>query len=329
MIAGARDTLLLERRKKSVPRELLTFLLITMIVSLAQSLVVSVCTAAIMMQDPKFYELALSGTTDTEALTEYTNALMENLPSWYYAAFIASSGLMILAAIIYCKKFEKRKSYTMGFCKRGFFTEYLMGMGIGLLMIVLPILACIATGSVSISLSSSINPLMIALFFGAFLLQGMGEEVFFRGYLMTTLSRRTGLWPSIIISALMFSLLHTGNSAFSFIAFINIFLFGIFAGVFMMKRGSIWAVAAIHTVWNFVQGNVFGFNVSGIQKLDSVFTATGAGFGAILSGGEFGPEGGLGVTVVLLIALLGALIMPTKRSEYVEIKKDEDIEVEV
>ena len=329
MIAGARDTLLLEKKKRSVARELLVFFLITAIVSLAQSAIISLCAVAIMLQDPKFYELALSGTVDTDAMTEYANQLTENLPNWYYAVFIMSSALMILAAVIYCKSFEKRKAYTMGFCKSGFFTEYLMGIGIGLVMIILPILACIATGSVTITFNASFDPLMIALFFAAFLLQGMGEEALFRGYLMTSLSRRTGLWPSIIISALMFALLHTGNAAFSFIAFVNIFLFGIFAGVFMMKRGSIWAVGAIHTVWNFVQGNVFGFNVSGIRKLDSFFTVTGENFGAILTGGEFGPEGGLGVTVALLIALLCALIMPTKKSEYVEIKKDEDIEIEV
>ena len=170
---------------------------------------------------------------------------------------------------------------------------------------------------------------MIVIFFIAFILQGMGEEALFRGYLLTTLARRTHIWSAIIISSIMFSLFHIGNASFSIIAFINIFLFGVFASVFMLKRGSIWAVGAIHTVWNFVQGNVFGFNVSGNPKFETVFETAQANHGWVLHGGDFGPEGGLGVTVVLLVAILFALLLPTKKSEYVEVKKDEDIETEM
>jgi membrane protease YdiL (CAAX protease family) len=170
---------------------------------------------------------------------------------------------------------------------------------------------------------------MIVIFFFAFLLQGMGEEALFRGYLLTTLARRTKIWGAIIISSLIFALFHMGNANFSIIAFINIFLFGIFASVFMLKRGSIWAVSAIHTVWNFAQGNIFGFSVSGNSQMPSVLRSAGENFGWILHGGEFGPEGGLGVTIVLMIAILGALLIPTKKSEYVEPKSDADIESEI
>lgn len=328
MIAGARDTLLLESKPKSVPLELLIFLLVSMIASVPQSIISGICTAIIMFNDPKYFDLILSGSLDSDAINEYVFELIANLPGWYYAAILFSSGFMILAALIYCKKFEKRKAYTLGFSKNGFLTEYLMGAVIGLVMIVLPILACVATGSVTLTLAKSIDPLMILLFFAAFLFQGMGEEALFRGYLMTTLSRRTGLWGAVLINSLMFSLFHVGNASFNIIAFINIFLFGIFASVFMLKRGSIWAVGAIHAIWNFVQGNIFGFNVSGNPKFDTVWNATGNNFGAILSGGDFGPEGGLGVTVILMVAILLALILPTKKSEFVEEKKDDFDETE-
>jgi membrane protease YdiL (CAAX protease family) len=146
----------------------------------------------------------------------------------------------------------------------------------------------------------------------------MGEEILFRGYLMMTLARKTNIWVAIILSSLTFAAFHTGNAAFSFIAFLNIFLFGVFAAVYMLKRGSIWGACAIHTAWNFIQGNVLGFSVSGTQKLESLLEAKPNGFGSILHGGEFGLEGGLGATVILLIALLCALTMPTKKSEIVE-----------
>ena len=113
----------------------------------------------------------------------------------------------------------------------------------------------------------------------------------------------------------MFSLMHISNANFGIIPFLNITLFGIFAAVYMLKRGSIWGVAAIHTVWNFMQGNIFGFSVSGNPKFNSVFDTTLGEVGSILSGGEFGLEGGLGATVILLIALVVVLAMPAKKSE--------------
>ena len=181
-------------------------------------------------------------------------------------------------------------------------------------MIAIPAAICYATGCVTFSFSSS-SPLMIVLFFVAFVLQGMGEEVFFRGYLLTSLTRRNKEWVAIIVSSVVFSIFHLPNAGFNVIAFINITLFGVFAAVFMLKRGSIWAVSAIHTVWNFVQGNILGIRVSGNPKFASVFNSVNADFGTVLNGGEFGLEGGLGVTVVLLLALLFAFMMPAKKSE--------------
>jgi hypothetical protein len=63
------------------------------------------------------------------------------------------------------------------------------------------------------------------------------------------------------------------------------------------------------------QSNVFGFNVSGNPKFESLLSSANSNFGDILSGGDFGLEGGLGATIVLLVAILLALLMPTKKSE--------------
>lgn len=318
MLAGAQMSLPLEKRSRPFALDLLIFLLVSIIAEVPQSIASVVYTMVAMLTDPGYYELIMSETVDVEAITDYALSFMNNLPSLYYVIILASTSFMIVAAILYCKLFEKRKAYTLGFTSRGCLPEYLMGVGIGAVMISLPLVACIATNSVTLTLTPNANYFTVALFFIAFLIQGMAEEALFRGYLMTSLARKLKIWPAILISALFFALFHLGNASFNLIAFLNIFLFGVFAGVFMLKRGSIWAVGAIHAIWNFCQGNVFGLNVSGIVKLDSVFTGTQSNVGAILHGGDFGLEGGLGVTVVLLIALLGALLMPTKGSEAVQ-----------
>ena len=324
MLAGAQMSLPLEKRSRPFTLDILIFLLVSLIAQVPQSIVSFMYTLIAMLSDPAYYDLIMSETFDAAAIEEYSLSFMNNLPSLYYVLILASTGFMILAALLYCKLFEKRKAYTLGFTSRGFFAEYLMGIVVGTVMITLPLVACVLTGSVTVSFTENADHLTILLFLVAFLIQGMAEEALFRGYLMTSLARKLKIWPAILISSLFFALFHIGNAGFSFIAFINIFLFGVFAGVFMLKRGSIWAVGAIHAAWNFCQGNVFGISVSGFAKFDSVFTSTQANVGAILHGGDFGLEGGLGVTILLLIALLGALLMPTKKSEYIEDSPEDD-----
>ena len=151
----------------------------------------------------------------------------------------------------------------------------------------------------------------------------MGEEVMFRGYLLTSLARKNNIWVAVAFSSLAFALSHAGNANFNVIGFINIALFGFFAAIFTLRRGSIWAISAIHATWNFVQGNIFGFNVSGTAMTDTLLNADHSNFGHIVSGGKFGLEGGLGATVVLLIAILLVLMSPTKKSEIVKLD-DED-----
>lgn len=325
MLWGAKNSLPLGKKPHSLPIELLIFLLVSTIASVPQSLLISIVSVGLMLADPKYYELAMSDEISNEAITKYTEEFLMSLPDWIFAVSLFGCIFMILAAIIYCKKFEKRKAYTFGFAKRGFAIEYLSGMILGAVMIALPVLFCFITGCVTFSFGNS-TPLMIGIYFLAFLVQGMGEEVMFRGYLLTTVARKSNVWVAVIISSLTFAIFHSGNANFNLIGFINIALFGFFAAIYVLRRGSIWGISAIHAIWNFAQGNIFGFNVSGTPLSDSVFVANQNNFGKILSGGEFGLEGGLGATIVLLVATLLVLVSPTKKSELV-IEDDENEEI--
>ena len=318
MLSAAQNSLSPFSKPRSMLAELLFFLIVAMIGGTAITLAQSVFTTSIMFFDSEYYgvveQMTQDGSFDSQVLAMYIEAFMANLPDYAHIFFVASTALYVPAAIIYCKRFEKRKPFSMGFNKRGVMPEYLMGILVGAVMIAIPAAICYVTGCVTFSFGSS-SPLMIVLFFVAFVLQGMGEEVFFRGYLLTSLTRRNHEWVAIIISSVVFSIFHLPNAGFNVIAFVNITLFGVFAAVFMLKRGSIWAVSAIHTAWNFIQGNILGIRVSGNPKFASVFNSVNAEFGSVLNGGEFGLEGGLGVTAVLLLALLFTLMMPAKKSE--------------
>ena len=86
-------------------------------------------------------------------------------------------------------------------------------------------------------------------------------------------------------------------------AVINLILFGVFAGTIMITRGNIWMVAGIHSMWNFVQGNLFGIQVSGLAKQNSILSSDLIQDKAVINGGTFGLEGGLAVMIVLLIGI--------------------------
>jgi hypothetical protein len=92
-------------------------------------------------------------------------------------------------------------------------------------------------------------------------------------------------------------------------------LYGIFAALYFIRRGSIWGVAAFHSIWNFVQGNFFGIQVSGLKVGSSVLTSELTETGRLVNGGGFGLEGGLAVTLVLAIGIAVLYFMKPKKED--------------
>ena len=226
----------------------------------------------------------------------------------------------VAVVLLYGLLAEGRSLLSLGFTRRGAAVEYAVGILGGLVLFGLPVLLCVVTGTLTLTLAEpapSLLPLLLCL--GGFIIQGASEELLCRSYLMVSLSRGLPLWACAVINALLFSLLHLGNPGISVIPLVNIFLFGIFASLLTLRRGSVWMVCAIHSIWNFSQGNLFGIPVSGMAGLPSPLRAHVAegNWQSLVNGGVFGLEGGLAVTVVLAVACSVVMMMPTKQSEVV------------
>ena len=227
-------------------------------------------------------------------------------------ATVATVGVVLL----YCLVVERRSPLSLGFSKKNAPLEYAGGLLGGLLLFSFPILLCLLTGALTLSATAPRWGL-IGLFLVGFLIQGLSEELLCRSYLMVSLSRSLPPWLCVTTNALLFSLLHLGNPNVSGLAILNIFLFGVFASLLTLRRGSIWMAAGLHSMWNFSQGNLFGIPVSGLDGLPSPLNAHMAEgrWQSLVSGGSFGLEGGLFVTVALLLACGVAVLMPTKKDE--------------
>ena len=88
---------------------------------------------------------------------------------------------------------------------------------------------------------------------------------------MTVLKQTKKSWIPIIVSSVIFALMHSMNAGISLLAYINLFLFGISMGYLFIKTENIWMCIGYHITWNYFQGDVFGFLVSG-NVTDSIYS---------------------------------------------------------
>lgn len=132
----------------------------------------------------------------------------------------------------------------------------------------------------------------------SYLFVAVGEEVLSRGYHLQNLIDDTNLPWAIALSSAFFSLLHFLNPHYDWKAALGLSAAGLFLAYGWMRTGSLWLPIGLHLGWNFFEGTVYGFPVSGLGVptiLD--LNVTGPTW---LTGGQFGPEAGL-----LLLPALG------------------------
>jgi hypothetical protein len=134
-----------------------------------------------------------------------------------------------------------------------------------------------------------------------FLVQPLAEEVVMRTFLQSQTHHYFGPQAGLIITALVFGLLHSDNENFSWIAGLEITAGGYLMGLLYLHTQSIWGPYLMHASWNFLQSTVLGFAVSGMDtyrvlklKIDGP---------EWLTGGDFGIEG----SVLSLLLLLAAI----------------------
>ncbi len=227
---------------------------------------------------------------------------------------LSCTTFMTLVVIFYCKVLERRPLRTMGFTKRKCLRDYLLGILIGAGMLSVALLIAWAGGTMEFtgygekwSVAFGIGIVL------AWMQQGLSEEVICRSLLMPSFGAVSSPWGAVLVNALAFAMLHLGNANVTVLALCNLLLYGIFASLIFLRTDSVWMAAAMHSFWNFAQGNLYGISVSGSGLEDSMMYFSPKEAGTWLSGGAFGLEGGAAVTVVLVIACVIALLLPQRK----------------
>ena len=134
------------------------------------------------------------------------------------------------------------------------------------------------------------------------------EEILSRSFLLgglISLLRRVK-WVAVAISALYFGLAHLGNPNASAVSVVGNALGGVMYAVAFLGTGRLWMAFGLHFSWNFFQGPVVGFPVSGMEMPSLIELATTGS--EWITGGAYGPEAGaVGMTGrFAVIALLFA-----------------------
>ena len=236
----------------------------------------------------------------------------------YYELF--SFVFILLLFIFWVKVIEKNSLSTLGFVKRNWL-KYL-GWGILLSLLQMGVIALVyqVGGIGTFELNElSLEPILFILgLFPFWLLQGGTEEVATRGWLLTRIAARTNLPLAIAISSSLFGILHLGNAGVTFLSVLNIILDGVLAALLFIYTDSIWLVVAQHGTWNYVQGNLLGFQVSGTGADASIFSFTMGSGPDWLTGGEFGAEGSIITTLVLLVSVVMVYLLGERNERAVE-----------
>ena len=219
--------------------------------------------------------------------------------------------ICIILTFLCCRFIENRPAGTMLLTRKKLLRDYLGGALLGMAMMTCVVLAAWKFGALQFEgLQPGRRPVMMILLFIGWIIQGFSEELTFRGFLMTSAGTHHSVWAAVLISAVNFAAMHFFNDGFSVFAACNLILFGILTALWVLRTGSLWGAAAMHSIWNWAQGNFFGMQVSGIVTDSTVLRFSQTGSANWIGGSTFGLEAGAATTVVLLLGTLILLCLP-------------------
>ena len=278
--------------------------------------------------------------TGGNAMDPQTILLMSAQPLTRILTALGALAFALLSYWIAARWLDRRPFKDFGFrFNRDWWIDLAFGLFLGAILMVFIFVVELSAGWITIAgtlqgsgYSSSFWFEILSLLF-LFLAVGIYEEMLSRGYHLRNLAEgfnfkplnpRLALLLAYVVSSSMFGLFHLANANTTWVSTVNLIVAGLFLGLGYMLTGELAIPIGIHITWNFFQGNVFGFPVSG-GSAGATFIAIRQGGPDLWTGGPFGPEAGLiGITAIAVGSLL---IFLWVRWRYGEVKLKESLAV--
>jgi uncharacterized protein len=209
-----------------------------------------------------------------------------------------------------CVRFLEHRSFaSVGFkLHPGYARDFAIGVAGGALAVSVAVGLEASTRSLSLTVqrhSAAEDVLGFAALFAGFTFAAAFEELFFRGFAFQALVHNIRPAVALAITSVVFGLAHLTNPDANAISTINTVLAGLWLGVAYLKTRSLWFCTGLHMSWNFVMVFLFGLPVSGITDFSQFGLFIGQDKSpAWISGGPYGPEGGVAAALVLGLSVL-------------------------
>jgi membrane protease YdiL (CAAX protease family) len=209
--------------------------------------------------------------------------------------------VMIVAYRGEVRLIERRKAAEVQFDRSTVFI--LSGVLIGILLFVVVYAILWALGVAQYTGLGAVNGVPAA--FAGAMAAAVGEEIVFRGVIFRIIEEGMGTLAAIVLSAMLFGLLHAANPGATAVSTVAIALeAGVLLGIAYAAARTLWFPIGMHIGWNFTEGGIFSAAVSGGESSGLLnFPLTGP---TILTGGAFGPEASI-VAVMVCLAAAGLL----------------------
>lgn len=220
-----------------------------------------------------------------------------SLPSFFLERLLMLVGY--LSAAILVLRWRKLPLSLLGMSLRGRGKDLLAGLGVAVLLYAVGFGTSLLMGTVEIASVEWVpRDLLGTLLF--FLLVAVTEEVMLRGFVLgRMLSAGMNCFVALFLSSVLFSAMHLFNPNFALLPFVNILLAGCLLGASFLYTRNLCFPVVLHWFWNWLQGPVLGYEVSGMDSGETLLTLRLTG-SDLLTGGSFGFEGSLLCTVLLV-----------------------------
>ncbi|QHI38621.1 hypothetical protein IMCC3317_40150 [Kordia antarctica] len=213
---------------------------------------------------------------------------------------------------LFTKYVDRVPFISIGFHLKGRFTDIISGIFLGFAIMAIAFFLLINLNEITFdSYFVDTKSILFSILF--FISVSVLEEALCRGYLLNQLLQTSNKYVALILTSVIFTALHSFNPNMATIPVLNLFLAGILLGITYIYTKNLWFPIALHFSWNFFQGPIFGFEVSG-QKLYSIIQQTRMEDN-LLNGGKFGFEGSLLATLFMSITIFGIWRYYKKKSK--------------
>lgn len=233
--------------------------------------------------------------------------LPASTPSWLAILFEDLAYLVGVVALTwaFCRFVDRGSLRDLGLQRQGWLPMLAAGWGLGLFLELFVVVTLAIAGGLTIEPSSSWPSVAFVASVLSWTITSFNEELAFRGYIMQRLDQAWGTAAAVVVSSIIFSLVHVFNPNISLFAIVNLFVAGLLLACSYLVTRSLWLPIGLHIGWNLAEIHVLGFPGSGISE-PSIFRTVAHG-PELVTGGAFGPEGG--IVGGLLAPLLGIAIL--------------------